>query len=124
ARFDPARRLADAAAGAANKSGDAALARLTANRGRDVKEVETARGQVDPLVSKHNPAPGGESLQVGKFDALLKGDWPRGLPYLAAGNDPALKALADKELAPPTDTDALVALADGWGDLAGEGPGL
>lgn len=65
------------------------------------------------------------NLAVGRFLCFVKGDWERGLPMLSRGADPALRALADKEAAsgneiggPADVAAALLALADGWWDLA------
>jgi hypothetical protein len=48
----------------------------------------------------------------------MKGDWARGLPLLAKGSDPALKALAQKDLLNPADAAAQMAVGDGWWDLS------
>lgn len=65
--------------------------------------------------SKQTPAkdPAG-NLAAGLLTALWKGDWEKGLPLLAAGNDAALKQLATKELAGPSTVETQLALADDW----------
>jgi WD40 repeat protein len=47
-----------------------------------------------------------------------RGDWDRGLPLLARGNDPALHAAAVMDLASPTRPEAQVEVADTWWTLA------
>lgn len=59
-------------------------------------------------------------LQIGKLYALELGDWEKGLPYLAKGDDPKLQALAKTELAGPTLPDAFELLAEGWYAFAQE----
>ena len=70
---------------------------------------------------------------MGRYFCLVKGDWEAGLPHLAQGDDPALRALAEDDLkqtppvwkpaagvAPPAQVPAAAAmkLADAWWDLA------
>lgn len=54
----------------------------------------------------------------GRFLCLMKRDWVRGLPYLAKANHAGLKAAAAADLANPATTDAQIALADKWWELA------
>jgi hypothetical protein len=57
---------------------------------------------------------------VGRYDCLIRGDWDAGLPRLAVGHDPALKAAAAADLAAPMDFTGRVAVADAW-RAAGKG---
>lgn len=50
--------------------------------------------------------------------------WDTGLSYLAKSALGSLKALADKDLAGPTEAAAMAALADGWWDLSEPKAGL
>jgi hypothetical protein len=52
------------------------------------------------------------NLALGKFYALHKGDWDRGLALLAHGNDAQLQALAQADLATPGNAAAAVELAN------------
>ncbi|MEI7837917.1 MAG: hypothetical protein WCK05_16060, partial [Planctomycetota bacterium] len=65
-----------------------------------------------------NPSNTSTHLAVGRFYCFIKGDWEKGLPHLASGNDAALKALAEREMAKPTESARRVELADGWWALA------
>ena len=56
------------------------------------------------------------SLTVGKYLCFVEGRWDEGLPRLAHGSDPKLKALAEKDLAAPTDAAAMADVADAWWD--------
>jgi len=59
------------------------------------------------------------NLAVGRWYCLRQNDWPQGLPHLAKGSDPALRAAAEDEVTlTPTDPAAQVRLADKWWDLA------
>ena len=61
------------------------------------------------------------NLAVGTYYSGLKNDWKKGLPFLAKGDDPDLKVLAERELkSPPNSVEEQVALADAWWD-AGQG---
>jgi formylglycine-generating enzyme required for sulfatase activity len=53
-------------------------------------------------------------LALGRFYALAKGDWDRGLSMLARGSDPKLRTLAQTDLASPADARAAEELGDGY----------
>lgn len=57
-------------------------------------------------------------LEVGRNYCFLKNDWKAGLPHLAKGFDPELKALAAEELAAPASPAALAQLAGSWWEIA------
>src|SRR5207237_1423076 len=67
---------------------------------------------------KDAPQDAEANLIVGKHLCFGCGRWDEGLPLLAKGSDAALKTLAEKDLAKPPGGAALMALADGWWDLA------
>jgi hypothetical protein len=69
-------------------------------------------GDVQRLIA--NPDDRAANLAVGKYYCLIRNDPAMGLPMLAKGSDPALKALAANELAGPKTAEALAALADEW----------
>ena len=54
------------------------------------------------------------NLVVGKFACFTKGDFTQGLPKLAAGSDPSLKALAESEAKGATSADQQLKLGDAW----------
>jgi len=79
-------------------------------------ELSNATSAMQTLLGKpDNPA---ANLTAGKYFCFAKGEWETGLPLLAKGSDPALKALAEKELARPEGGEAQAALAEGWCKLA------
>src|SRR5262249_41622240 len=72
--------------------------------------------RVKPYAQKleKNPDDAEANREMGKYLCLIKGQWARGLPLLAKGDDDALKGLAQKDLAKPADSKAQIALADAW----------
>lgn len=63
---------------------------------------------------------------AGRYTALFKGHWSRGLEMLAACDDPKLKALAAQDLAATTaaaEPDR-IAIADGWWNLSAAETGV
>jgi hypothetical protein len=93
------------------------------------------RKEIEPIRAEHlkiadslktllsNPDDPAANLAVGIFRCLFREDWERGLPMLAKGSDPALKALADREIARPETADQQVALGDAWWDAASQKSG-
>jgi WD40 repeat protein len=80
------------------------------------KEYEGAQAAEKVLAGQaDDPA---ANLTVGRFHALVKEDWGRGLPYLARGADEKLRALAARDLGNPPEVADRVAVADGWWDQA------
>ena len=119
-QYDPADKAANLAVQYARKSKDIALALRVQAR---VKEIADAKLKFKSM--KHaletlakTPDDPAANAEMGQFLCFVKGSWDLGLRFLAKGNDAALRALAEKELAYPAKADELVALADGWWDLA------
>lgn len=141
-QYPVAKRLVDLAVAGARKARNAQFVREFTDRAKEVetfcKQYERIAPSVQRLVS--DPSDPAANLAVGSWHCFRKGDWPRGLPFLAQGNDPALAPLAQRELAAsplpspgegpgvragsakaaaPTD---LLALANAWADLAKSRP--
>jgi WD40 repeat protein len=109
-------RLADAAA---RKAQGGVLARVTA-RTKEVRDAEkdyegykAARAKL-----KDEPDDKDANLTAGKYLCLRKGDWDRGLPFLAKGSDQALAEPAKADLARPAAAEEQVKVGDGWWKLA------
>jgi hypothetical protein len=115
-RYAIAQPLADIAIGSARLSDSPSLVRQATANIQQVREAEAAYTAVKPvlLVLAEKPADPEANLKVGKFRCFIKGDWEGGLPMLALGSDPALRGLAEKEVAGAVESDAQVALGDGW----------
>ncbi|HVE39598.1 MAG TPA: protein kinase [Planctomycetota bacterium] len=88
------------------------------------KEITALRDEYRNLKAalktiQDTPADPAANLAVGLYRCFAKGDWLHGAALLAKGSDPAISALGQKEMAPPAETQAQVALADAWRE-AGE----
>lgn len=65
-----------------------------------------------------NPADPVAAGKVGQFYCFARGLWSRGLPLLAASDLEPLRDAAREELAKPSATPQMVALADRWWEMA------
>jgi hypothetical protein len=99
---------------------DPSLHALVSRRAKETDELWVAREKLTAALEKLklSPEDPAANLAVGRYTALLRGDWEHGLPFLARGDDPKLAALAKATLANPADSDSHVTLANGWWDLA------
>ena len=79
-------------------------------------QKEFARWQ--PFADKlaKNPGDPTANLEMGKYHALIKGNWERGLPMLAHGSDTELKKLADMDLAVAKSDKGYLPVASRWYD--------
>ncbi len=109
-------KLAARAEALGKAANDRALQESAKDRGKELADLKRIadglKGHFKTLEAK--PDDPAANAAVGKFAALVKGDWKRGLPLLSKGAEPAWKALADRELAPPTDAAAQAALGEAW----------
>src|SRR5438445_10094342 len=101
--YDNARALVSTAEAAARKLKVVALVRSVQRRGQEVQKLQEAYAKIKPFADKlhDDPRDPQANLVMGRYQALTKGSWEKGLPLLARGSDPALKALAAKDLAAP-----------------------
>ena len=81
-----------------------------------IVEIETLRKAYEPVKAvlqtlAGKPDDAAANLTLGTYMAFIKGDWNRGLPALAQGSDPKLKALAEADLNCASDPDAQVETA-------------
>jgi hypothetical protein len=79
------------------------------------KQHVAARRAMETLENKPDDA--AANTAVGKYLCFAKGDWDRGLPLLAKGDDAKLKELATLELAAPTEPNKQIEVGDAWWDL-------
>ncbi|HSI35399.1 MAG TPA: hypothetical protein VK986_17595, partial [Tepidisphaeraceae bacterium] len=91
---------------------------------RDVTALRDAAARIakdlDRLAA--DPDDPAANLAVGRHWCFDLNAWPAGLPKLARGSDPALKALAERDLAGPKAGAPLADLADAWWDVAARFP--
>jgi hypothetical protein len=118
--FEEATQLGAIAASAARDSKNRELLTQISDRNRDVAELAEVYKQVKPAFEKlkQNHADPEANQAAGKYLCLVKGDWDKGIPLLASGNDEALKALAKREIDETGDARAQAALGDSWWELA------
>jgi len=119
-QYDVADKAIGAALAHAKKSADASLVQRITSRSRDVAEAKSRfqgmKGALETLAK--NPADPAANNDMGQLLCFIKGNWDLGIRFLAKGSDPTLKALAEKELALPTQAAEQVVIGDGWWDLA------
>ena len=58
------------------------------------------------------------NLIFGRFLCFFKGDWKHGLPCLAIGTNPKLRAIAVKELTNPEGAEAQAGIGEAWVELS------
>lgn len=89
------------------------LAAASSEAKKERKQFVEAEGAV--ILDPANPE---ANLVLGRHWCFVKGDWQKGLPYLARGSDEQLRVLAASELAKPSTPDAQAMLGDGWSDAS------
>jgi hypothetical protein len=119
-RFADALTLAGVAESAARRSRISALVSRAQAQAKELKEVQTefeaAKVAMETLKAKpDDPSAHGTA---GRYLSLRKGDWDKGLPHLAKGDNSALAEIAKKDLASPTKATEQVDLGDVWWDRA------
>lgn len=119
-QYEVALKLGTVAEKAASMAQAPGLLEAVRKRNDEVRAVQKGFSRLQAYIDrlKKNPADPEANLELGKYNALLKGRWDRALPLLAKGSDPALRDQARKDLAKPKDAHAQLDVADGWWDLA------
>jgi len=115
-----ATQLGEIALSTARKARDTTLLKKVVAVNKKTEGLAKATEGIKEALAKLDvdPTDPAANLQVGKFYCFVRGDWDKGLSYLALGNDPRLKTLAVKELEGPKDVNEQTALGDGWWDLS------
>ncbi|HBO44389.1 MAG TPA: hypothetical protein DD670_10745 [Planctomycetaceae bacterium] len=67
---------------------------------------------------RDEPSDPRSNVECGKYLCFAKNAWAVGLPMIAKGDNPGLRALAEKEMQPPLETTGRLALGDAWWALA------
>jgi glutamine cyclotransferase len=120
--YDAATLLGKVADAAARKSRSVPLVSAVQKRNEEVQAVRKGfakmQGYLDRL--KKDPKDAEANFEMGRYYGLLKGKWDRAIPLLAAGEDPAYRDVAKRDLAAPEDAKLQVVLADAWWELAGK----
>jgi hypothetical protein len=119
-QYEPADKSAAAALQHARRSNDVVLAVRITVRVREVAEAKTRFQSMKKVLETlaRNPDDAPANLEMGQFLCFVKGNWDLGPRFLVKGPDGPLKALAQKEVAVATAAADLIAIADGWWELA------
>src|SRR5262249_33716111 len=104
--FKAASQLLVLAGAAAKKTQSVALSTKVAARNKEVLALTKVHEKVKSASEalRQQPEDPGANLVMGKYVCFDKGDWGKGLPLLVKGSDGQLQALAEKDLAKPTDS--------------------
>jgi hypothetical protein len=124
--YEQALKLASVAQKAAAKSGDLFLKDMASQRRPQLERLQKEYAKcADATLTLAAKARDPEANRiVGQFRCFEKGDWERGLPLLARGDDAKLRELAEQDQAAPTEVNARVAVGDSWWQLATKERGL
>src|SRR5262245_12649368 len=118
--YEAARTLIEAADTAGVKVKSLALYGRVDRRAQEVeaarKEFARARTFADRLAKDGNDPEA--NYQLGRYACLIRGNWERGLPLLARGNNPTWKAVAERQLARPKDPSEQARVGDECARLA------
>jgi len=118
--YKMAKDLVTLGAASARKSKDAAAGKLAVARTADIDRLSKQYSTIkDAIVTvEKSPDDPKANLTAGTYYCFTKGNWARGLPMLAKGDNADFKALSDKDLAKPRESVDQLAIGDGWWDLA------
>jgi hypothetical protein len=86
-----------------------------------LQEYQRGAAALDKL--KQTPQDAEANLAAGTYLCFTRGDWPRGLSYLAKGSDAVLKQAALAEGAAPQTAEGWKAVGDNWWESAEKKPG-
>lgn len=120
-----AKQLIDFASDAARKARDGKLIRRITEKGEEVEgAVEAHRAFQGALATlRQNPNDAEANLKAGSYYCFHKQDWTKGIPFLARGNEPVLKAIAEDELKGADSPDRMADIADRWYEFVSQVPG-
>ncbi len=118
--FQAATQLGPLALDESTKSGNQGFARQVRQRVAEIEDLARNYEKLKAATALLDKAPDDPeaNFAVGSYLCFAKGRWDEGVPMLALGKDPALKAITIKELDGVKTAQARLALADQWRDLA------
>ncbi|MGC4005813.1 MAG: hypothetical protein QM811_22920 [Pirellulales bacterium] len=116
--YDTAIRLNNIATALAKKLGDNTLTLQLTNSGKSLLQGKTQYLKVKSArdVLKTNPADPEANAAWGEYVAFVKGDFPKGLGYLAKGTEP-INSIAKRDASNPRASSDRLAVADAWWEL-------
>jgi predicted Ser/Thr protein kinase len=114
-RYDVAALAAERALSIARTAKDSRRGVRSEELGAAIAELQKEYQRIKSRIQ--NPEQeGGEA--AGRYFCFVKGDWTRGLPFLAGAVDVGIKGSARLEMANPADPGEQVRVGDGWWALA------
>ncbi len=118
--YENAISLCEAARSSAQKAKQIAIVKAMATKADELKVLlKAAQVYRDALaVMDGDPVEPTANLAAGRYLCFVKGDWKRGVPYLALGSDVDLKTVAVLDLRGATSADEQVGIGDAWWALA------
>jgi hypothetical protein len=121
--LDRADKIATLGVSAAQQTRIVAISANATKRQNLVRDLERAFKiyKSAQTVLEKTPDDAKACAEAGAYLALGKGDWDAGLKLLAKGSDEKLKALAEKDLARPTEVEARQSLCVAWADAVDRG---
>ncbi len=112
-------RAASKAAAAGKKAKSALLPRRAAKLKAVATRARTEHGRVKKWIELEEPSTDpGVNLALGRYHCLQRGDWKRGLPFLARGRDAALAAVAARDIENPARLERRMEIAAAWWDVS------
>jgi WD40 repeat protein len=114
--FDTAGTILKAAIASAKKLRSVAILTSVKKRDEDVQRLQQDYAKVKEHVDKIKTVPDDPqaNLEVGKYYALSRNNWKKGIPLLAKGHDPKWKKLAALELEHPKDAAVQMGIGTAW----------
>ena len=121
-----ARELLSKALDVSRRSRDEAVRKQIADRARTHHAVLTKyKGLPEALQTlRANPADPNANLLVGRYHALVRGDWRRALAHFEQSESLAFRAIAAQERLDPQDAASQVRIGDSWWSLAAQENGF
>ncbi|MFZ5831240.1 MAG: LamG-like jellyroll fold domain-containing protein [Planctomycetota bacterium] len=121
-----ASQLLKAGVPSARRAKDRRLVAMLQEKAKDLDRVATEYGGIAERESAQelDLADAASRRLLGRWHALVRGDFARGLPHLASSKDGSYKEVAAADLANPTDGDAQAILGDRWWQTAKEEKGI
>jgi len=105
---------------------DDGLAAIATQRRKWFSQMQSEYRRAEPAFKTLATAPDDAkaNLVAGRYVALVKGDWEKGLPLLAKGDDASLRAAATADLANPSKVEDQLASASHWFELGTKEKGI
>ena len=121
-KFDAAKKAGRIASQLVRQTKDKDLLQEVVAKGKQVGTAAKAYADAQEAIAtlKDKPDDPDANVAVGKYLCFNKGNWAKGLPMLAKGNDAELKALAAKDIAGTASADEQAKLGDAWWGVSTE----